>query len=74
MAVVAIMDLVSRKWLTEIVSVEETSLQVAQAFTEAPYLEGLDDAVAAYQDPWSTPPLMTRRTRSCSRCPTTARR
>lgn len=50
MAVVAIMDLVSRKWLTEIVSVEETSVQVAQAFTDALYLEGLDDAVAAYQD------------------------
>ena len=50
MAVVTIMDLVSRKWLTEIVSVEETSHQVAQAFTAALQLEGLGEAVAAYQD------------------------
>ena len=50
MAVVAIMDLVSRKWITEIVSVEETSNQVALAFTAALQLEGLGDAVAAYQD------------------------
>ena len=50
MAAVAVMDLVSRKWLTEIVSVEETSTQVAQAFTAALHLEGLDEAVAAYQD------------------------
>ena len=47
---VTIMDLVSRKWLTEIVSVEETSLQVAQAFTDALRLENLDEAVTAYQD------------------------
>jgi len=50
MAVVTIMDLVSRKWLTEIVSVEETSLQVAQAFTDALHLEQFGEAVAAYQD------------------------
>lgn len=50
MAVVTIMDLVSRKWLTEIVSVEETSIQVAQAFTAALQLEGLCEAVTAYQD------------------------
>ena len=50
MAVVTIMDLVSRKWLTEIVSVEETSLQVAQAFTDALRVEELDEAVVAYQD------------------------
>jgi hypothetical protein len=50
MAVVTIMDLVSRKWLTEIVSVEETSVQVAQAFTDALRLEGLDEVVVAYQD------------------------
>lgn len=46
MAVVTITDLVSRKWLTEIVSVEETSVQVAQAFTDALRLEGLDRARA----------------------------
>jgi len=50
MAVVTIMDLVSRKWLTEIVSVVETSLQVAQAFTDALRVEELDEAVVAYQD------------------------
>jgi hypothetical protein len=50
MAVVTIMDLVSRKWLTEIVSVEETSTQVAQAFTAALHLEGLCEAVTAYQE------------------------
>jgi putative transposase len=50
MATVAVMDLVSRKWLSEIVSVEETSTQVAQAFTAALQLEGLGEAVAAYQD------------------------
>jgi len=50
MAVVTIMDLVTCKWLTEIASVEETSIQVAQAFTDALRLEGLDEAVVAYQD------------------------
>ena len=50
MAAVAVMDLVSRKWLTEIVSVEETSTQVAQVFTAALHLEGMDEAVADYQD------------------------
>ena len=50
MAAVAVMDLVSRKWLTEIVSVEETSTQVAQVFTAAVHLEGMGEAVAAYQD------------------------
>ena len=33
MAVLIIEDLVSRKWLTEVVSVEETSTQVELAFT-----------------------------------------
>ena len=35
MAVLIIEDLVSRKWLTEIVSAEETSTQVELAFTAA---------------------------------------
>jgi hypothetical protein len=35
MAVLIIEDLVSRKWITEIVSVEETSTQVELAFTAA---------------------------------------
>jgi putative transposase len=35
MAVLIIEDLVSRKWLTEVVSVEETPTQVELAFTQA---------------------------------------
>jgi putative transposase len=50
MAVLIIEDLVSRKWLTEIVSVEETSTQVELAFTEALQAEGILDAVAARRD------------------------
>ena len=41
MAVLIIEDLVSRKWITEIVSSEETSTQVELAFTAALELEGL---------------------------------
>jgi len=41
MAVLIIEDLVSRKWLTEVVSVEETSTQVEVGFTAAPQAEGL---------------------------------
>lgn len=47
MAVLLIEDLVSRKWLTEVVSVEETSTQVEVAFTQALDGEGLLDQVAA---------------------------
>ena len=50
MAALAIEDLVSRKWLTTVVSVEETSTQVQLAFTEALIAEGLMDKVAARQD------------------------
>lgn len=47
MAVLIIEDLVSRKWITEIVSVEETSTQVELAFTAALEAEGLLEAVDA---------------------------
>ena len=47
MAVLIIEDLVSRKWITEIVSVEETSTQVELAFTAALEAEGLLDEVDA---------------------------
>ena len=47
MAVLIIEDLVSRKWLTEIVSVEETSTQVELAFTAALDAEGLMELVEA---------------------------
>ncbi len=45
MAVLIIEDLVSRKWLTEIVSAEETSTQVELAFTAALEAEGLLETV-----------------------------
>jgi putative transposase len=45
MAVLIIEDLVSRKWLTEIVSVEETSTQVELAFTDALQDQGLLEQV-----------------------------
>jgi len=47
MAVLIIEDLVSRKWLTELASVEETSTQVELAFTDALAAEGLLDRVDA---------------------------
>jgi putative transposase len=50
MAVLIVEDLVSRKWITEVVSAEETSTQVELAFTAALELEGLLDAVDARQD------------------------
>jgi putative transposase len=50
MAVLIVEDLVSRKWLTEVVSVEETSTQVELAFTDALHAEGLLDAVQARHD------------------------
>src|SRR6266545_4563228 len=49
-AVTAIEDLVSRKWLAEVVSVEETSVQVQAAFCQALEAEGLMDQVAARLD------------------------
>ena len=50
MAVLIIEDLVSRKWITEIVSAEETSTQVELAFTAALETEGLLEAVDARHD------------------------
>jgi transposase InsO family protein len=50
MAVVIVMDLVSRKWLTEVVSVEETSTQVKVAFTDALELEGILPLIGANVD------------------------
>jgi putative transposase len=49
-AVCAIEDLVSRKWLGEVVSVEETSVQVQAAFCQALEAEGFMDQVAARLD------------------------
>ena len=50
MAVLIIADLISRKWLTEVVSVEETSTQVELAFTAALETEGLLDLAQARHD------------------------
>lgn len=50
MAVLIIEDLVSRKWITEVVSSEATSTQVEVAFTAALEIEGLLDVVDARQD------------------------
>jgi putative transposase len=50
MAVLIIEDLVSRKWLTEVVSVEETSTQVELGFTAALQAEGLLARVEARHD------------------------
>lgn len=49
-AVTAVMDLVTRKWITEIVSAEETSTQVQVVFTQALELEGLLALVEARAD------------------------
>jgi putative transposase len=50
LAVITIMDLVTRKWICEIVSVEETGTQVQAAFLDALELEGLLELVEARQD------------------------
>jgi putative transposase len=49
-AATVVEDLVSRKWLAEIVSAEETSTQVHVVFTDALEAEGLAELVAARQD------------------------
>jgi len=49
-AVFAVMDLVTRKWITELVSVEETSTQVQVVFMDALEIEGLMQLVEARQD------------------------
>jgi transposase InsO family protein len=50
MAVLIVQDLVSRKWITEVVSAEETSTQVEVGFTDALQAEGLLEAVERRQD------------------------
>jgi len=50
MAVTVIEDLVSRKWVAEIVSAEETSTQIEIVFTDALEVEGILDQVTAIQD------------------------
>jgi len=57
--VFAVMDLVTRKWITELVSIEETSTQVQVVFMDALEIEGLLELVEARQDavPADTFPL-----------------
>ena len=50
MAVTAIEDVVSRKWIAEVVSAEETSTQVQVVFTDALAVEGLLAQVEARMD------------------------
>jgi transposase InsO family protein len=49
-AVFAIMDLVTRKWISELVSIEQTSTQVQAAFMQALEVEGLLEVIEARQD------------------------
>lgn len=46
----AVMDLVTRKWITELVSAEQTTIQVQNAFLDALEREGLLELVEARQD------------------------
>ena len=46
----AVMDLVTRKWICELVSVEETSTQVQVVFMDALEIEGLLELIEARQD------------------------
>jgi len=64
-AATVVEDLVSRKWLAEIVSAEETSTQVQVVFTEALQREGLLARVTARHDGLVDPPPTTRPGRSC---------
>ena len=50
MAVTVVEDLVSRKWIAEIVSSEETSTQIQIVFTDALEVEGLLEHITAIQD------------------------
>ena len=67
MAVLIIEDLVSRKWLATVVSVEETSTQVEIGFTDALDREGLLELVhARHDEARSTSASPTRPAPSCS--------
>jgi putative transposase len=56
-AVFAVMDLVTRKWITELVSIEETSTQVQVVFMDALEIEGLMQLIEARQDQPPVEPL-----------------
>jgi transposase InsO family protein len=56
-AVITVMDLVTRKWICEVVSPEQTTTQVQVAFTDALALEGLLDQIDARHDALVDPTL-----------------
>ena len=71
---VAIMDLVTRKWLTTVVSGEETSTQIQVAFIEALEDENPLEVVEAPADGVSDLTVDDPPGRSCSRSRPTGRR
>jgi putative transposase len=56
-AVFAVMDLVTRKWICELVSIEETSTQVQVAFMDALEREGLLELIETRRDAPPVDPL-----------------
>ena len=50
-AAIAILDMVSRKWLTTLVAAEESSTQVEVAFTAALDAEGMTEAAESWASP-----------------------
>jgi hypothetical protein len=58
-------DLVSRKWLAEIVSAEETSTQVQVVFCDALEREGCWSWSRPARTAWSTRASMTHPGRCC---------
>ncbi len=78
-AVFAVMDLVTRKWITELVSIEETSTQVQVVFLDALESEGRSSRsrpARTLRRPIPSPsmPTLTFSHRCCSPYPITARR
>jgi putative transposase len=59
-AVFAVMDLVTRNWICELVSIEETSTQVQVVFLDALESEGLLELVEARQDAAPPDPPLPR--------------
>jgi len=70
----AIIDLVSRKWLTTLLSAEATSTQVQVVFGDALGPRGWPSWWPPARTAGAIWRPMTRLGRCCWRCPTTARR
>ncbi len=71
-AAIAVMDVVSRRWLTTLVSAEESSTQVEVAFTDALHAEGLAERIDARLPSSApapcSPPIWTVPRPTASRC------